>query len=518
MAQRLRCDYGRWDERGRSKSVLSAQVKRPYLEEADRFDMDSSGSDSHLDDYIRIYLTQMGAIPLLTRKEEISVAVQIESSRKRFRKAMWSTDYTLRAAVELLGKVHDGRLRLDRTIEVSATNTQKKRQIMGVLPHSLAILRCLLKANRRDFSTAISKSHTPSQRRDAWRRLAGRRRRAAKLVEGLGLRTVGFQPLLDELREISRRMDVLSEELKRLCRMRDTSGRLEEVRSELRNLMKIVLESPSTLRRRVVKAAAYQDEYKTAKGRLSAANLRLVVSIAKRYRNRGLSFLDLIQEGNTGLMHAVDKFEHARECRFSTYATWWIRQVILRAIADHGRTIRMPVHMIETISRVRTVTRNLIQENGHEPGVEETAAKAGLTIDEMSRVLRMSRPPLSLDQPVGNDDDSYFGEYLRDYRDEDPLQDIHRVSLQDCIAEALGSLDDREREIIRLRYGLADGCTYTLEEIGRIFSVTRERVRQIEAKAVRKLQHPTHSRKLSGFLDHPPGVAIDTTMIPSTTS
>ena len=269
--------------------------------------------------------------------------------------------------------------------------------------------------------------------------------------------------------------------------------------------MVLTQESPKSLRRRCeVMRRQYQD-YEQVKRELSGGNLRLVVSIAKKYRNRGLSFLDLIQEGNTGLMRAVDKYEYRRGFKFSTYATWWIRQAITRAIADQARTIRIPVHMIDVLGKLRNASKRLLHEIGREPTTEEMAAAAGLSLDETRRVLAMGRQPVSLDRPVGESEDSCFGEFIEDGGLPRPDKAANNGLLREKIEALLKTLTYREREIIRLRYGLGDGYTYTLEEVGRIFKVTRERVRQIEAKAVKKLQHPVRSRQLDGFIEHLPG-------------
>jgi RNA polymerase primary sigma factor len=278
------------------------------------------------------------------------------------------------------------------------------------------------------------------------------------------------------------------------------AGRLPLIK-EYRQILWVTQETPTSLRNRVSRINEIFAEYQKAKRGLSEGNLRLVVSIAKKYRNRGLSFLDLIQEGNAGLMRAVDKFEYRRGFKFCTYATWWIRQAITRAVADQSRTIRIPVHMVETMSRVRNVSRQLLQQLGREPTIEETAIASGTAIDETRRVMAMSRYPISLDRPVGNSEDSHFGDLLPDGGAENPAVGAAQEMLRRRIAKVLKSLSYREREIIKLRYGLGDGYSYTLEEVGHIFKVTRERIRQIEAKAVRKLQQPIRSGELSGFLD-----------------
>ena len=454
-----------------------------------------------IDDPVRMYLTQMGEIPLLTRDQEISLAKKIEMTRMHFRRRVLESDYCIQQAMEILQQVHEGDLPFDRTMKISTAENLSKETITDRMPANLETVRKIVEANKADWQIFRKPKEIEEARRAAVRRLWRRRRRAAKLLEELSLRTSRIQPLMRKLQHISDKM----EEVLRAIEAAGNNGTPPEdvavMKEEISGLTDLALEEPELLKKRVKAIQKVFNDYEQAKRELSAGNLRLVVSIAKKYRNRGLSFLDIIQEGNTGLMRAVDKYEYRRGYKFSTYATWWIRQAITRAIADHARTIRIPVHMIETMSKLRNISKRLVQELGREPTIEEIAEQAGMSVTEARRVLKISRHPISLDRPVGESEDSYFGDFIEDETAESPVESAGTEMLKDRIEEVLKTLTYREREIIKLRYGIGDGYTYTLEEVGRIFKVTRERVRQVEAKAIRKLQHPVRARKLEGFLD-----------------
>ena len=476
--------------------------KKQKVKPIDGIDFEAEEGSRKIEDPIRMYLTQMGEIPLLTREEEIALAKKIEITRKRFRRELMESDYAMKSTIDVLTMVHTSDLPFDRTIKVSVTEGLEKTQIQARMPHNLRTLENMRRAYVQEAETLILDHSIPTdERRERERKLKARRRKMVILVEELSIRTQRLAPIMKRIEQISQRMTELERRLSRIRNLPSAESEKTAIQNELRDMMLITLETPQALRERVRRIQARFSEYELAMQDLSGGNLRLVVSIAKKYRNRGLSFLDLIQEGNSGLMRAVDKYEYRRGYKFSTYATWWIRQAITRAIADQARTIRIPVHMIETMSALRRVSKDLLQELGREPTVEETAAAADISVEEARRVLNISRHPVSLDRPVGESEDSYFGDFIEDQSTDSPVSSATQEMLKDKIDYVLKTLTYREREIIKLRYGLGDGYTYTLEEVGRIFKVTRERVRQIEAKAVRKLQHPVRSRQLKGFLE-----------------
>ena len=497
-----------------------------------------------IDDPVRMYLTQMGEIPLLTRQEEISLAKKTEVSRKIFRRLVLESGVTLEFVLDTLAKVKSNEMAFDRTMKVNPSaqanssfgvihfNRRLKKQAAADgstegpsdidggagfeltkqdleqrLEGHLQTLTQLRDAARVAYEVQRDGRLTSDERAVFRRGMRSRQRCIAVLIEELHFQVNVVQDWIFDLEKKLAEWEGLAQQRAAAeagKKAKSGKDQLKQAQGRLHEFEVCALEPLEEFRLRMRRIAAAVYAYDDAKKKLSSGNLRLVVSIAKKYRNRGLSFLDLIQEGNTGLMKAVEKYEYRRGYKFSTYATWWIRQAITRSIADQARTIRIPVHMIETMSKLRAVQKRLLQTMGREPSIEEMAEAAEIPVDEAKRVMKIAKHPISLDRPIGESEDSYFGDFIEDETSENPVEKAGQEMLKERINEVLESLTFREREIIKLRYGIGDGYTYTLEEVGRIFRVTRERVRQIEAKAIRKLQHPMRARKLVGFLDTVP--------------